>query len=78
MELKDNMEIHKNRLIDYLRLEKIARDFKLEIRGWTKWLIKNVKKENELKQLYKEKVIGAYGWAFAYDERIKELEWTKW
>ena len=32
-------------------------------------------KENELKQLYKDREsVGAYGWAFAYDERIKELE----
>lgn len=32
-------------------------------------------KENELKQLYKDREsVGSYGWAFAYDERIKELE----
>jgi len=32
-------------------------------------------KEEELKQLKKDaKNVGAFGWAFAYDARIKELE----
>lgn len=32
-------------------------------------------KEKELKQLKQDaKNVGAFGWAFGYDERIKELE----